>query len=206
MQTDKSAVKRAPLSLNELNKSVKCRLLLIGLEYTVIKRDTLTALTASGNSHSFKINKLTSYGLTHIGADSASISRIVSVSHRIKHLRGLVRHIHYHNSIGKSERRIVCACLRLAHRHPVAKSDSNSTVLASSRKSIIQISHHSVSIFLYDLGVASELKEHIGEIEEHAVPGRTVAPMIAPSTRRHDTGKLAAVILRLADIVEPCFP
>ena len=71
------------------------------------------------------------------------------------------------------------------------------------RVEVIHVALHPVVVAREDACVAAVLVQVPRDQQERAVPGRAVAPVVAPAAGGHDAGQLAVSALLVAEVVDP---
>ena len=119
-----------------------------------------------------------------------------------QHLCRFFRHIHDHAAVCQRERRVIAARF-FANRDPIAKTYGNRAVRAPPGTNIGEIAEHRIGGQRNCPRVASQAPNGVGEIDQHAVPGGTVAPCKAPTARGDDSRERAVRPLRRHNVAEP---
>src|SRR5208337_1048377 len=87
-------------------------------------------------------------------------------------------------------------------RRPIVQPEADDAILGFGGE-VIYIAFETRVMLAQNPGVAAILIKVIGDQQVGAVPGRAVAPLIAPTTGWHDAGQFASGLLFVAEVINP---
>ena len=199
-----TGVHMAVLIFNEFQQTGKGGRFFTRFKNIVKDCHSLRGLAGAGSSHEGEVNEVFPDSTAQAFRQIMGIGGFLLPADSLEHFLRLSGNIYGDHRIGKCQGGLIFPGIA-SRRAPVSQTDGNEPVFIHAGKEIMEIAENGSGVFFDNLQIAAVTPCKVRQVGEHTVPGRAVAPFIAPAAGGNDPRQGAFLVLRRPDIPQP-FP